>query len=325
MELKFREVDLSNAKWGLIAGNWIRKGSTFHHLPEGVNPNSFNLYVCDKMIKDGVVEGRIRVYQTGDYCGRLVFRQSPMGCYYAGIGGYGRHFTIVKQMRHDMGIVSVGLALDGNAADIRYGEPYEIRVEFIGDKIVLKNSGIIVLEAIDPSFPNGQIGFNTYGQTQVEFSNFKAFEIPSIFDLLKTLETFPYCLKRDYGYLKKELDNEKDVQRVLWTILRSHYSDLVDEEILGKFGLKHYQNDFGIPSLATIVEAKIVYETTDLKKLQEELMIDAVGYFSSTTIYRNIVYFIYNKANKYIDSAFVRALESLETVAAVIVIPGIKI
>lgn len=142
---------------------------------------------------------------------------------------------------------------------------------------------------------------------------------------MKILEAFPFCLKRDYGYHKQELQNEKDVQRVLWTILRSHYSDIVDEEILGKFGLKHYQDDFGIPSLATIVEVKVVYEDTNLKKLQEDLMIDALGYFASETTYRNLVCFIYNKGNKQIDSSLITALESLDPVGAVIIISGVKI
>jgi len=308
-----------------MAGNWSQKGSVFLHSPEGVDPQSFNLHVCNKQIRDGAIEGGIRVWKKGDCAGRLVFRSNPAGCYYAGIGGYGRQFAIVKQMRGDFGIFSKGLAVDGSAADIRYEEPYNIRVEFIANKITLKNSGITVLEAQDSWFEDGHIGFDTYGQSKVEFSNVKAYEIPPVADLVTVLESFPYCLKRDYSFRKEELSNEKDVQRVLWTILRSHYSDLVDEEILGKFGLKHYQDDFGIPSLATIVEVKVVYENTDLKKLQEDLMVDAVGYFASTTVYRNLIFFIYNKANRHIDSSFRTALESLEPVAAVLILPGIKV
>jgi hypothetical protein len=214
--------------------------------------------------------------------------------------------------------------LDGVAADIRYGMPYDLRVEFIGDKITLKSSGVTVLTATDSWFREGQIGLETYGPTSVEFNNLKAYEIPPLSGLVRILESFPYTLKRDYTYHKRELDDEKDVQRILWTILRSHYPDLVDEEILGKFGLKHYQDDFGIPSLATIVEVKMIYEKTDLKKLQEELMTDSIGYFSSLSSYRHLVLFIYNKTNRQVDSAFIKALESLAPVAAVLLIPGTK-
>lgn len=163
MALKFRKIDLSNVGWTSLAGNWSQKGSTFHHSPQDVDPRSFNLFVCDKKIRDGAVEGTIRVCRTGDCSGRLVFRHGPNGCYYAGIGGYGRHFAIVKQIRGDFGIVSKGIAADGSASDIRYEEPYDIRVEFIGDKITLKNSGITVLEASDSWFQEGHIGFDTYG------------------------------------------------------------------------------------------------------------------------------------------------------------------
>ena len=296
----------------------------FLHSPMGVPPNAFNHYVCEKEIQDGAIEATVTVFQGGDNSGRLAFRYGTSGCYYAGIGGYGRHFAIVKQIRSDFGTGSRGLALDGGAADIRYGQPYDLRVEFIGDKITLKSSGVTVLTATDSWFEKGHIGLETYGATRVEFNNLKAYEIPPLSGLARILESFPYTLKRDYTYRKRELDDEKDVQRILWTILRSHYPDLVDEEMLGKFGLKHYKDDFGIPSLATIVEVKVIRETTDLKGLQDELMTDSIGYFSSPSGYRHLVFFIYNKANRQVDSAFVKALESLAPVAAVFVIPGIK-
>jgi len=149
--------------------------------------------------------------------------------------------------------------------------------------------------------------------------------VPPVSELVKILETFPYTLKRDYSYLKRELADEKDVQRVLWTILRTHYTDLIDEETLGRFGLKHYKDDFGIPSFATIIEVKVVYEKTDLKNLQDSLMTDAVGYLGSVNNYRHLVYLIYNKANKQIDSSFINALESIENVAAVLILPGVKL
>lgn len=149
--------------------------------------------------------------------------------------------------------------------------------------------------------------------------------MPPVSELVKILETFPYTLKRDYSYLKRELADEKDVQRVLWTILRTHYTDLIDEETLGRFGLKHYKDDFGIPSFATIIEVKVVYEKTDLKNLQDSLMTDAVGYLGSVNNYRHLVYLIYNKANKQIDSSFINALESIENVAAVLILPGVKL
>lgn len=324
--IKFSEIELTGSKWANITGNWSIKGPSFIHSPENVQQASFNLFICDKIIRNGAVEGNIRVSRGGDNSGRLVFRYGPRGCYYAGVGGYGRHFAIVKQIRDNDGrILSVGIALTGSDSEIRFDEPYDIRVEFIEDNIILKNSGVIVLEAKDNWFEEGNIGFDTYGPTKVEFSNYKAFEIPPVGTLTKILESFPYTLKRDLAYHKRELNDEKDVQRVLWTILRSHYSDLVDEEILGKFGLKHYQNDFGIPSLRTIVEVKFVRDNTNLKDLQDELIVDSVGYLKSMTNYTYLVCFIYNKANRHIDSSFISALQSQDSVAAVIIVPSTKI
>lgn len=322
---KFRELDLTASQWASIAGNWRKREADFMHQPAGVPPNSFNFFICDKQVKDGAIEGTVRVSQGGDGSGRLVFRYGPSGCYYAGVGGYGRHFVIVKYVCSNDAAVSVGMALAGLQRDTHYEEPYHLRIEFIGDTITLKSSGVTVLEATDSWFEEGHIGLETYGQTKVEFSHLHAYEIPPIEPLLRVLESFPYTLKRDNTYLKRELQDEKDVQRVLWTILRSHYPDLVDEEVLGKFGLKHYQDDFGIPSLSTIIEVKVVTSTTDLKNLQEQLMIDAVGYFATMTNYRHLVCFLYNKANRLIDQAFVNALESLGPVAAVVIVPGVKL
>jgi hypothetical protein len=93
---KFRELDLTASQWTSIAGNWRRRATDFVHQPKGVSPDSFNFFVCDKRLQDGAIEGTVRVFQGGDGSGRLVFRYSPNGCYYVGVGGYARHFAIVK-------------------------------------------------------------------------------------------------------------------------------------------------------------------------------------------------------------------------------------
>jgi hypothetical protein len=196
-------------------------------------------------------------------------------------------------------------------------------VEFVGEHIVLKSGRIPVLEASDTWFPDGSIGVNCFGNSVVEFMHFRAFEVPPVGALGQILETFPHVLKRDYGYRKHALQDEADVQRILWTVLRSHYADLVDEEVLGKFGLKHYKDDFGIPSLAAIIEVKIIRESTDLKRLQEEMMVDVIGYFASSNVYRHLVFFVYNMANRVLDNSLVTDLLRLDPVAAVVVAPGV--
>jgi hypothetical protein len=321
----FREMDMRGNKWLTISGNWTIRGSMYVHSAEGTSTGPFRLFICDKILKDGAVEATVRVSPGGDNCGRLVFRYGPNGCYYAGVGGYRAQYAIVKYVRDGKGVVSFGLALSGHDTDVKHNEPYDIRVEFTGDKIVLKSSGVKVLETRDNWFNEGNIGFETFGPTTVEFSNYKVYEVPPISNLLQILESFPYTIKRDLAYNGRELNDEKDVQRVLYTILRSHYSDIVDEEVLGRFGLKHYQDDFGIPSLDTIIEVKVIKDTTDLKKLQEQLMVDSIGYFKTMTVYRHLVYFIYNKANKLVDSSLISALQSLDPVAGVVIVPGVKL
>lgn len=71
-----------------------------------------------------------------------------------------------------------------------------------------------------------------------------------------TLRAFVPCAKRD---IKAELiRSEADVQRIIWSILRPTFPDLVDEDFLPKFGAKNYKPDFGIPSLRLLIEAKYV-------------------------------------------------------------------
>ena len=63
------------------------------------------------------------------------------------------------------------------------------------------------------------------------------------------------------------VSNEKDVQHIIWLILRSYFDDLVDEETLPKFGHSSYKPDFGIPSLSLLIEIKYAYKKEDFKKV----------------------------------------------------------
>ena len=320
--LKFREFSVVSSRWNPLGRGWEQTGSVIRH--QGTTPQkSFNFFVNDHTLHDGALEATVRLTHGQNSTGRLLFRYTPKGCYYAGIGGYNSHFVIAKFIDVDVKKESIKLASSGRLSDIRFDEPYELRVEFVGEHIMLKSNGVPVLEATDTWFTDGNIGVNCFKDSVVEFSNFCAFEVPPIGRLVQILDTFPHLLKRDYAYLKRELQDEGDVQRILWTMLRTHYPDLIDEEFLCKFGLKHYKDDFGIPSLATIVEAKVVKQSTDLKRLQEEMMVDVLGYFASPNIYRNLVFFIYNMANRLIDNSLVTDLLRLDPVAAVVIVPGI--
>ena len=107
-----------------------------------------------------------------------------------------------------------------------------------------------------------------------------------------TLRDFLPCARRDVkaGLIR----NEADVQRIVWSILRPSFPDLVDEDYLPKFGAKNYKPDFGIPSLRLLIEAKYVSASKSIGDIQDELQADIVGYRESTSEYEAILFFIYD-------------------------------
>jgi hypothetical protein len=198
MTIKFNEVLLTGSPWLPISGVWTDLGTEIlHDPPPGANLNfNFDINACS--LTDGALEADIRIAPGGDNSGRLVFRHSQRGCYYAGIGGYARHFSIVRYVDPAFGVTgSVPLAKIGAATDVQFNIPYKVRVEFVGPRIVLKVSDVKVLEATDEFFTEGQIGCETFGNTTVRFSNLRAFECPPVSRLVDVLEAFPYLLKRD--------------------------------------------------------------------------------------------------------------------------------
>jgi hypothetical protein len=92
------------------------------------------------------------------------------------------------------------------------------------------------------------------------------------------------------------VDTERQIQDILWLILRSYFYDLVDEETLPKLGHTSYKPDFAIPSLRLFVEAKVVYKREDFKKIEKEIMEDSVGYLTGVQGYDKIIVFIYDKS-----------------------------
>ena len=107
-----------------------------------------------------------------------------------------------------------------------------------------------------------------------------------------TLRGFLPCAKRD---IKTELiRNEADVQRIVWTMLRPTFPDLVDEDYLPKFGAKNYRADFGIPSLRLLIEAKYVSASKTVAEIQDEVQADIIGYRESTSEYTAILFFVYD-------------------------------
>lgn len=114
--------------------------------------------------------------------------------------------------------------------------------------------------------------------------------------------------------IRWQIAQEREVQDILWLILRSYFPDVVDEDALPRFGHSFYKADFGIPSLKLIVEAKFATKKEDFKKIEKEVQEDSIPYLRSLR-YESIVVFIYD------DSASVQEHEL--TRRALLEVPGI--
>lgn len=135
------------------------------------------------------------------------------------------------------------------------------------------------------------------------------------------LRDFLPCAKRD---VKTQLiRNEADVQRIIWTMLRPTFSDLVDEDYLPRFGAKNYKPDFGIPSLRLLIEAKYVRQAKSVAEIQDELQTDIIGYLSSTSDYNSIIFLIYDtKGDVAANTGLHTAIRQKAGVEDVIVVVG---
>lgn len=143
----------------------------------------------------------------------------------------------------------------------------------------------------------------------------------SVTSLAQVLRRFRECCQ----YLDKPPQAEKDVQMILWIILRSHFERLEKEETLPRFGAKGYRPDFGIPDLRALVEVKFIGPKTTVSSIQESILSDVPGYVGAATAYDSIIAFMYDAANQLMDSRrFVEDLKSVDGIVDVIVVPAVE-
>jgi hypothetical protein len=135
------------------------------------------------------------------------------------------------------------------------------------------------------------------------------------------LQNFQAAMKRwrwDGDELQKpirwQVTREREVQDILWLILRSYFPDVVDEDALPKFGHSTYKADFGIGSLRLVVEAKFATCKDDFKKIEKEIQEDCIPYLRDLR-YDSLIVFIYD------DSSSVQEHDT--TRRALLEIPGI--
>ncbi len=111
------------------------------------------------------------------------------------------------------------------------------------------------------------------------------------------------------------IHREREVQDILWVVLRSAFPDLEDEDTLPKFGHSTYRADFGIPSLGLLIEVKFARSAADFKEIEKQLLQDIVPYLGSPERYKQVLVFIYD------DSSSVQEHET--TRRALVSVPGV--
>jgi len=142
---------------------------------------------------------------------------------------------------------------------------------------------------------------------------------PSVTALVQTLGRFRECCQ----YIQVPPKNERDVQDILWIMLRSQYDRVDREDTLARFGAKAYKPDFGIPDLQTLIEVKFIGDKSDISAIQEEILADVPGYLNETP-FSGIIELVYDHAHRLRDPRkFVEDLRSVDGIIDVLVVPGI--
>lgn len=139
---------------------------------------------------------------------------------------------------------------------------------------------------------------------------------------------FESCLRRwrwDSRDLKVPvrwlIRSEREVQDILWVILRSAFPDLEDEDTLPKFGHSTYRADLGIPSLGLLIEVKFARSAAEFKEIEKQVLEDIVPYLRSPERYRQVVVFIYDDSCSVQEHETTRqALVTVQGVADVLIV-----
>lgn len=142
------------------------------------------------------------------------------------------------------------------------------------------------------------------------------------------LEQFEASMKRwrwDAQELKSPIRwpivSEREVQDVVYLMLRPVFLDVEDEDTLPKFGHSTYRADFGIPSLGLLIEVKYARSAAAFKDIEKEVLEDIVPYLQAPERYNRIVVFIYDhSASVQVHETTARALRKAPGIAGVVIV-----
>jgi hypothetical protein len=131
---------------------------------------------------------------------------------------------------------------------------------------------------------------------------------PALPDLVHLLNNVPHALKRwrwegrgrrGAAPSRWLLDDERDVQALLWAILAPVYgTDLVDEQHLPGWGGVQPRADLGVLSLRVIIEVKVVRSPADFRAVEEGIAADAGLYFREPGRFERMVVVVYDDSDR---------------------------
>jgi hypothetical protein len=211
-----------------------------------------------------------------------------------------------------------------------YGEIEDVIHQFEGiEEIEVRGSGIHK-DWISAGWLSGYTYYRYQGRVQLVklIGKLEAqLEDPSLPEptssvelLLRTLRRFRECCQ----FIESPPKNERQVQDIIWVMLRAQFDRLDREDNLPRFGVKSYKPDFGVPDLRTLLEVKYIGSKTSPSSIQEEILADVPGYLNNSSIYTGLIVFVYDASHKLLDSRkFIEDLRGVEGIVDVIVMPGI--
>lgn len=134
--------------------------------------------------------------------------------------------------------------------------------------------------------------------------------VPTVSDTSRLLRSVEHSFKRWKWEAKPRqgalyaaqwlIDNEYDVQSLLWAIMYPSYgSNLVDESYLPNWGQTQPRADLGIQSLKLIIEVKFIRELRDFNEIEGEIGNDLGLYFKETDLYDRMIVFVYDDCDSH--------------------------
>ncbi|MEE9282563.1 MAG: hypothetical protein V3U49_00615 [Nitrososphaerales archaeon] len=138
----------------------------------------------------------------------------------------------------------------------------------------------------------------------------------------RLLNNFESAMRRWPSSEKRKwpINDEKDIQSILWLILRTAFDDVVDEEPTAKLGHGYSLVDFRIPSLKLLIEAKFLRARGDFKKIENEIKIDSINYMKGIDCKEMIAFIYDDSASVEEHETTIQGLRKIDGVRDVIIV-----